>query len=191
MSKNPFPIKPFAIPPWVENDASAIRFVMFSDTHSFRLLTALFRSMVAKGLTEKELKESGTVEEFTHWFVQLATSLTAELGLAFMYQGLANNILHTRKPFDPDDEYFGGFIATYLSLNGAKTDDEHSERFYDLIAAGWTRISDDDKRKMYQTLLAVLTSHAKSELISIGTSKGATEAEVLAWAKYQGEKKAA
>jgi hypothetical protein len=191
MSKNPFQIKPFDIPPWVENDAKAIRFVMLSDTHSFRLLTALFRSLVAKGLSEKELKESDTVEEFTHWFAQFATSLRAEWGLVFMYQVLANNILHTRKPFDPDDEYFGGFIATYLSLNGAKNDDEDAARFYDLMADGWACISDDDKREMYQALLAVLTSHAKSELISIGTSKGATEADVLAWAKYHGEKNAA
>lgn len=191
MSKNPFQIKPFAIPTWVVSDAEAIRFVMLSDTHSFRLLAALFRSLVAKGLTEKELRESDTVEEFTHWFVQFATSLKAEWGLAFMYQGLANNILHTRKPFDTDDAYFGGFIATYLSLNGAKNDDDDAARFYELMANGWTFTSDDDKREMYQALLAVLTSHSKSELISIATSKGASEADVLAWAKNHGEKIAA
>lgn len=186
MSKKAPKIKPVAIPAWIEKEAKALRFVMLSDTHSYRLLTALFRSLVEKGLPDTDIE---VVEEFTHWLTNLGASLRAEWGLVFMYEGLANNILKNCKPFDSDDEYFGGFMVTYLSLNGAKNDDQDAERYADLMADGWARMTDDSKRELYLALLAVLTSHAKSELISIGTSKGSTEAGILEWAKKNSEKK--
>jgi hypothetical protein len=186
MSKNAPQIKPVTIPSWIEKEAKALRFVMLSDTHSYRLFTTLFRSLVEKGLPDTDIE---AVEEFTHWFTNLGASLRAEWGLVFMYKGLADNILKRSKPFDSDDEYFGGFMVTYLYLNGEKYADKNAKRYADLMAAGWARMTDESKRELYLALLAILTSHAKSELISIGISKGGTEAGILEWARKHSEKK--
>ena len=165
------------VPAWLDKACDDHRFVNLADTRTYRLLLSIFQAVISSAVTTSGIEDSleDEMHDFTAWFLSLVNSMPAYVGLMWVYQELGQKALSADAKFSTDRR-LADLLLTFVVLVNAVENDDLPERYHGMIGEGWDTCGPDEfKDSLHQGLIATLTTHAYSELVSIGKAGGVPE----------------
>jgi hypothetical protein len=167
------------VPAWLDKACDDHRIFNLSDTRTYRLLLSIFQAVVSNAIANTGIEGSmeDEMHDFTAWFLGLVNSMPAYVGLMWVYQELGQKALSVDAKFSTDRR-LADLLLTFVVLVNAVENDDLPERYHGMIGEGWDTCGPDEfKDSLHQGLIATLTTHAYSELVSIGKAGGVPESK--------------
>ncbi len=178
------------VPAWLGKACDDRRIFNLSDTRTYRLLLSIFQAVVSSAVTTSGIDGSleDEMHDFTAWFLSLVNSMPAYLGLMWVYHELGQKALSADTKF-ADDRRLADLLLTFVVLVSHIENDALPERYHGMICDGWDTCGPDEfKDSLHQGLIATLTTHAYSEIVSIGKSGGVPESKTKKSIRFMVEK---
>ena len=178
------------IPPWLNQAAEHYRVIFLSDTHTYRLLLAIYWAAVGLAfphdVSSKE-KDAKTLA-FLAWLVGKHSNKPAYSGLMWLHQGIGEKLGGLSRSdagklaADPRLAFL--LLVFVLILGDDDSDDPNASMYYEMIGAGWDSCTDERyKDSLFHGLSATLTTQSGAELLKVGKALGNSEASTHAFLK--------
>ena len=165
------------VPTWLGKACDDHRIFNLSDTRTYRLLLTIYQAVISSAVSTSGIEGSleDEMHDFTVWFLSLANSMPAYIGLMWVYQQLGQNALSIDAKFSADRR-LADLLLTFVVLVNEVENDTLPERYHGMIGEGWDTCGPDEfKDSLHQGLIATLTTHAYSEMVAIGKAGGVPE----------------
>lgn len=154
------------VPTWLGKACDDHRIFNLSDTRTYRLLLTIYQAVISSAVSTSGIEGSleDEMHDFTVWFLSLANSMPAYIGLMWVYQQLGQNALSIDAKFSADRR-LADLLLTFVVLVNEVENDTLPERYHGMIGEGWDTCGPDEfKDSLHQGLIATLTTHAYSEM---------------------------
>lgn len=181
MKRNSAKFDSCGVPTWIGESCDQHRYLVLSDTRTYRLLMVIYLSIIEMRISATTLNadREETLEDFFRLFMTRGSSMPAWLGLMWIYQGIGKKIgAAARAGRISNDERLSRLLITFIVLTDDDPNDSSVEHFYNMVGEGWGSCSDDDyKESLYRGFIATMLTQARRELVALGKARGIPEVE--------------